>query len=1175
MLLTRTPSDHALTRRPARRVGILLALALVGSGTSLVGAPTATGAVTGAATGAVTAAAADGSTTTCGPVECTVTFDYTGEETTWIVPTGVTSARVVARGAEGGTSLGYDRRPGGKGAVVTATVPMSGGQRFLVTVGGTATGPANTTGGWGGTAPGGPGWFEGVEESPAGGGGASGMTLSPYENVRVVAGGGGGAGGHGVGSASKHGGAGGPSGSNGSDGDAQEGDIRTASGGGGGKAGTTSAGGAGGAAGVGVLDYWGGSAGQSAQGRWGAPGAIRSHLASDNRNAGGGGGGGGGYFGGGGGGTGGVADGAWKLRGSGGGGGGGGSSFTTPGLVTDASIVDGAHTGNGQISITYRVPITTPTLVTKRDVRVEAGRMLVQVASLEGGHQPTGDIRFRLYGPSDPTCSGTPLSDSTRSLSAQSLGSVFSAYVRATRPGTHRWSTTYAGNEVNRPVSQLCTDASEVVPGPPATLVMTPATSSVTAGGRQAYRVVGTDAYGNLRGDDTATTEFSIAGGGTCTQGPQAGCTSLVPGTHQVRAVNGAASTTGQLVVEPLRVGVDGALPTGTQPQSVAVDPTTHRAFVANSGSDTVSVLDGVTGALVATVPVGDYPTAVAVDPTTHAVYVSNLRDGTLSILANGGTGTVSTVAVGPYPLGVGVDQGTGTAYVANSGSSTVTVVRDRRAVATVRVGSRPLGLDVDPTTHRVYVANSDAGTVSVIDGASNAVTATVDLGLTRSQLVDVTVDRFTRDVYVADREGGRVHVIDAATDEVTGSLAAGTQPSGVAVDPGTRTTYVTDAGSDEVTVLDQRSGQVLDTLGVGRRPTSVAVDPTTHTAFVTNFDDGTVSVLRLADAARPVVFTSTPPSPALHEGSYTPTAVGPDPSRPVRFSIGATSDLGTCAIDDAGVVSFTGTGRCVVEADQSGTLGSASAAGARQTVIVSAAPRFVSADPPLRAAHATPYTAAFRAAAYPSPTYSLVGAPGFLSIDPATGRVSGTPDAPDAAYTPATFSYAVRAENPVGAATTETFTVSVSPQALPGGDPGPQEPGPLTPVPGGDGTDPGDPTDPTDPTDPSLPDPTTSPVPPVTGPSAGPDTGPRPDVGPDVPLASSSPLVPGAGTASGSPAAAGGPVVTRGTTATGGPLPDTGAPTHAGVLGGAGLLLLLLGGAVASCTRRRPGRAG
>jgi hypothetical protein len=239
------------------------------------------------------------------------------------VPAGVRRITVTAVGAAGGNCLpGH----GGKGAAITATVPVRPGEVLLVGVGGFGKGcnivPAS--GGFGGGGAGGAGNTS--RGSPGAGGGGASFVIprSSSRNFRtalVVAGGGGGS----TDFSSTVGVNGGNAGSPGPPG------VMA----GGGRAGSQSAGGAGGAAG-------------SANAHAGFPGSLGhggagGHGATSGVSVGGGG-GGGGYFGGGGGGG-----GASLLNP---GGGGGGSSH----VVAGATHVTGPRATSGfpEVIITPR-----------------------------------------------------------------------------------------------------------------------------------------------------------------------------------------------------------------------------------------------------------------------------------------------------------------------------------------------------------------------------------------------------------------------------------------------------------------------------------------------------------------------------------------------------------------------------------------------------------------------------------------------------------------------------------------------------------------------------------------------------------------------------------------------------------------------------------------------------
>ena len=294
----------------------------------LISGVVALGSLTGVLVGASPAGAS-------GPV--TVTFSVPGNQS-WTVPAGVTSVTLSLAGGQGG--LAYYRPgnlPGGKGAEVSATVAVSPGDVLAVTVAGAGHDSDSSSGGFGG---GGNGGYL----SAGGGGGAS--RVSVGGTLVAVAGGGGGGAVY--------------TGNGGDSGAAGAGPGGTSAGGGG--AGTLSVGGGGGAGGDGSA--WANCAAYSSGQPGGDGTSGRGGAGADARVAGarGGGGGGGGLFGGGGGGAGSLCS-SRGVAGSGGGGG-GGSSFVDAG-ATGVSVSQGAHTGDGQVTITFVdsvAPTPDPTL---------------------------------------------------------------------------------------------------------------------------------------------------------------------------------------------------------------------------------------------------------------------------------------------------------------------------------------------------------------------------------------------------------------------------------------------------------------------------------------------------------------------------------------------------------------------------------------------------------------------------------------------------------------------------------------------------------------------------------------------------------------------------------------------------------------------------------------------
>jgi hypothetical protein len=74
--------------------------------------------------------------------------------------------------------------------------------------------------------------------------------------------------------------------------------------------------------------------------------------------------------------------------------------------------------------------VAVVTLTTTASPDVALGRQVSDTATLAGGVSPTGTITFRLFGPGNATCSGTPAFTSTKQVSANSPVSTFGPWRR-------------------------------------------------------------------------------------------------------------------------------------------------------------------------------------------------------------------------------------------------------------------------------------------------------------------------------------------------------------------------------------------------------------------------------------------------------------------------------------------------------------------------------------------------------------------------------------------------------------------------------------------------------------------------------------------------------------------------------------------------------------------------
>lgn len=307
---------------------------------------------------------------TCAPNETSVSFNFTGDSQSTVVPSGVSSLTIHLFGAQGGAGKGgagsiggSPFSPGGAGGLgsrVSGRLSVSPGDTLSVGVGGMASLAVN------------PGGTSGTSDGGNGGGGTD---LSVGGSRVAIAAGGGGGGNGGWSTANVI------SGGNGG------------AGGGVASAGATVPGGTGPFGGGGGSPGAGGSSGAGCGGFPATPGQANGQGGRSNNFSGsfigagfGGGGGGGSTVGGGGGGAGVGTTGCQQNWNGGGGGGAGGTS--NPGQLQSVSILNAAKSGDGSALICF----ATPTFVVSGTANGLTGTARLELATTSPASTQTVDV---------------------------------------------------------------------------------------------------------------------------------------------------------------------------------------------------------------------------------------------------------------------------------------------------------------------------------------------------------------------------------------------------------------------------------------------------------------------------------------------------------------------------------------------------------------------------------------------------------------------------------------------------------------------------------------------------------------------------------------------------------------------------------------------------------------
>jgi YVTN family beta-propeller protein len=215
-----------------------------------------------------------------------------------------------------------------------------------------------------------------------------------------------------------------------------------------------------------------------------------------------------------------------------------------------------------------------------------------------------------------------------------------------------------------------------------------------------------------------------------------------------------------------------------------------HRAYVTNSYSNTLSVIDLAEMKLVASLPTGHAPVNPTFNRDWTRLYFSNVEDGTLSIVDSKSGTITGTVSAGrPRPSGLRFLPDGQRLVISYIGAKT----SDPGALGIMDLASGKLGkvipvqaqserFDITPDGKRAYVANLVAQTVAVVDLEAGAVVATIPMP--EKYPFNVLVSPKGARAFVGNVMGSSIVEIDTATNTVVQIIRTAAGPNGMTFTP-------------------------------------------------------------------------------------------------------------------------------------------------------------------------------------------------------------------------------------------------------------------------------------------------------------------------------------------------------------------------------------------------------
>lgn len=306
------------------------------------------------------------------------------------------------------------------------------------------------------------------------------------------------------------------------------------------------------------------------------------------------------------------------------------------------------------------------------------------------------------------------------------------------------------------------------------------------------------------------------------------------------------------LVLDTKSNSIVATVPGGVQPFAVAITPDASRAYVANRGSNDVTVIDVATNTVVATVALEtNVPQGVAITPDGGFAYVTG--GNVISVIDTKTNTVATTIPIGisgtfgssGTPNGIAANPKGGFVYAVVAGVG-VEVVDTSTNTSVNNVQGFPalFALRVSPDGAFIWVlGDSSDGTqtaVFVIDSTTLQIVAEVPLGSSAEYLAFTPDGAKVYVTHVCSSGCDDVTVVDASSKSVIAGLAFGGGPNlDVAITPAATTAYVLQAGSfgNRAVLIDTNTNTVSGSVAFpspssGSAPFAIAIQPNTATSL-------------------------------------------------------------------------------------------------------------------------------------------------------------------------------------------------------------------------------------------------------------------------------------------------------------------------------------------------------
>ena len=343
---------------------------------------------------------------------------------------------------------------------------------------------------------------------------------------------------------------------------------------------------------------------------------------------------------------------------------------------------------------------------------------------------------------------------------------------------------------------------------------------------------------------------------------------------------NGASNTVA--VMDLVNRRQDRVIAVGQQPSGLAVNPVLNEVYVVNTqptlGDGSVSVIDAAHNRVAAVIPVRRLPYSIDVDAAGAFAYVANSGSNNVSVIDLKKRREIAVIGAGEQPGLARIAPDMRSLVVTNRGSGSISIYAvDTTAAKPLRLRATFSGCTgatdaiILPDSSKTFIACTGANKVMAISlaAAPDSWAAKQDVGALTDHLltlldvgkspVQLALKPDGGELFAVNFDSDSVSEVSTWTNEVSDTFPIGQHPVFGVVSADNSLLWVSNFGADTLSTYSIDDGKLVNVTHVGVGPDALAFSAEGHLLLAADAKSGDVSVVRTQEQRGPGLFDMWP----------------------------------------------------------------------------------------------------------------------------------------------------------------------------------------------------------------------------------------------------------------------------------------------------------------------------